>query len=93
MIFSERYRPSIRCAIIWLILLTIGCSSVLDFGQCLRIFVYSIAVYVPLLLLIMFRRPVTPTRLDLLLIGWAPPVLFFVLLYLLPIVWHYRGLQ
>jgi hypothetical protein len=93
MSFSERYRPSIRCAIIWLTLLTLWCSSVLDLGECWRIFVCSIAVYVPLLLLIMFSRPVTPTRLDLLLIGWAPPVLFLVLLYLLPIVWHYRGLQ
>ena len=89
--FSDRYRLPIRCAVIWLLILALWCSLVLDAGESINTFLYSLVAYVVLLLLIMLRRPAIPTRFDLLLIGWGLPILFFSGLFLYPLVWHMRG--
>jgi len=62
-------------------------------GESLQVFLYSLGVFVALLLLITLRRPATPSKLDLLLVGWGLPILFFSLLLIFPLVWHLRGVD
>ena len=93
MTFSDRYRSPTRCAVIWLGVLALWCGTVLDMGESFQAFLYALGVYVVLLLLIMLRRPAKPSKLDLLLVGWALPILFFTLLLLFPLVWHLRGVH
>ena len=90
---SISYRRSIRIALIWFGILMLGSITVLDMGQTIQVFSCSVGVYFVLLLLIMRRRPTTPSKLDLLLVGWGLPILFFSLLYLLPLAWHIRGID
>ena len=91
--FSAGYRSAIRCAVIWLAVLVLWCGTVLDMGESFQAFLYALGVYAVLVLLIMVRRPATPSKLDLLLVGWALPILFFGLLLLFPFVWHLRGVR
>jgi len=93
MTFSPKYRPSITYAVIWILLLSLWCALVLDMGESLQVFLYSLGVFVALLLLITLRRPATPSKLDLLLVGWGLPILFFSLLLIFPLVWHLRGVD
>jgi len=93
MTFSHGYLSPIRCAVICLVCLSLWCAFVLDMGESFQAFLHSLAAYVALLLLIMLRRPASPSKLDLLLVGWALPLLFFTLLLLFPLVWHLRGLD
>lgn len=76
--FSENYRSPLRCALAWIGLLALFCTGVLDYGASSRTFLYTVGVYVPLLLLIMLRRPSTPSRFDLFLIGSGFPLFFLV---------------
>ena len=57
--------------------LSLWCGLVMDMGESALTLLFSFGVYVVLLLLVMLRRPATPTKLDLLLVGWALPILFF----------------
>src|SRR5438105_4390562 len=91
--FSDRYRSSIRCAVIWLGVLALWCGTVLDMGESFQAFLYALGVYLVLIVLILLRRPATPSKLDLLLVGWALPILFFTLLLLFPFAWHLRGVS
>ena len=75
--FSEKYRRPIRCAVAWMFFLSLWCGLVMDMGESALTLLFSFGVYVVLLLLVMLRRPATPTKLDLLLVGWALPILFF----------------
>ena len=88
--FTDRYGSSVGCAFFWLAVLVLWCGTVMDMGESFQAFLYALGAYVVLLLLILLRRPTAPTRLDLLLIGWGLPILFFSLLLLLPLVWHLR---
>lgn len=67
-------------------ILALWCSLVLDMGENIQTFLCSLCIYGVLLLLIMLRRPKTPTRLDLLLIGWSMPIMFFTGLLLVPLM-------
>ncbi len=89
--FNDGYLSSIFCAVLWFVVLVFFCGGVMDTGATREVFLYSLSVYAMLVLLIMVRRPATPSKLDLILVGWALPVLFFALLLLLPFVWHLRG--
>jgi len=60
-------------------------------GESFQAFISSLGVFVVLLLLIILRRPAAPSKLDLLLVGWGLPILFFGLLFLLPVAWRLRG--
>ena len=88
--FTIRYRSSVGCAVVWFGILAFWCGAVMDMGESFQTFLYALGVYVVLLLLILLRRPTTPSKLDLLLIGWGLPILFFSLLLLLPLVWRLR---
>ena len=91
MTFSDRYKPSIFLAFVWLLLLVIWCVSVLDMGESFYTFLYSLGAYVPLVVIIILRRPTKPTKFDLMVIKWGLPILFFLGLIFYPFVWRLRG--
>jgi hypothetical protein len=64
--FSENYRSPTRCGVIWVFLLALWCSLAADMGESLAKFIFSLGGYLVLLILVMLRRPTTPTDLDLL---------------------------
>jgi asparagine N-glycosylation enzyme membrane subunit Stt3 len=68
-------------------------SLVLDMGESLQAFLCSLGIFIVLLLLIILRRPAEPSKLDLLLVGWGLPILFFALLFAFPVAWRLRGLS
>jgi hypothetical protein len=72
-IFSERYRPAIRCGIIWAFVLALWCSMVLDMGESLHSLLYALGGYLGLVLIVMLRRPKTPIAFDLILSAGNEP--------------------
>ena len=44
-------------------------------------------------IVIMARRPATPTRVDLFLIRWAFPFIFILAIPLTTLIWKARGLM
>ena len=92
MTFSDRYKPSVRFAFVWVALLTLWCGFVLDMGESLSVFLCSLGAYTVLLTIVSLRRPAEPTKLDLLIIKWGLPILFFSGLFFYPLIWHLRGI-
>lgn len=90
--FSEKYRSPIALALFLGLLLGFLSTFVPDQGVGITAFIYSLGVFVALLLLIMLRRPATPSKFDLLLVGWGLPVLFIAFIFLLPVAWRFRGI-
>jgi hypothetical protein len=83
--FTESYRSSVRCAVVWALVLTLWCGLVLDMGESAFTLLYSLGGYLALILLVMVRRPSSPTPLDLVLVGWSLPIIFFAGLFLYPL--------
>jgi len=52
-------------------------SLAADMGETGATFLYSLGGYIALLLMVMLRRPKKPTDLDVFLVGWALPLIFF----------------
>jgi hypothetical protein len=84
--FSESYRPAIRRGIIWAFVLALWCSLVLDMGESLHSLFCALGGYVGLVLIVMLRRPKTPTAFDLILVAWAVPLIFFASILLFQFV-------
>jgi hypothetical protein len=93
MTFCKSYQKPMRYAFAWVAFLALWCGFVLDMGESLYAFLCSLGGYAALLLLIILRRPTTPTKLDLLLVAWALPILFFAGTVLLPAVQELRGVH
>lgn len=91
MTFTDRYRTPIRYGVLWIIVLGVFSSLGLDFGETLEMYAFALAAYLALLLLILLRRPQTPTPTDLLALKWGMLCLFVVSLALCPYIWHLRG--
>lgn len=91
MTVSASYRSSIRCGVGWALVLTLWCCVVLDMGESASTFLVSLGGYAVLVLVVMLRRPSSPTSLDLVLIGWSLPILFFAGLFLYPLILRLRG--
>ena len=89
--FTESYRSPIRCGVVWALVLTLWCSMVLDMGESAFTFLYSLGGYLVLIVLVMLRRPSSPTSLDLVLVGWSLPIIFFAGLFLYPLILRLRG--
>lgn len=83
--FSSDYHSPLQCAVAWLILLTIWCSIALDMGESLGAFLCALGGYIALVLFAILRRPRNPTKVDLFLVGWALPIIFFAGLSLFPV--------
>ncbi len=86
-------RNALPISIVFQMVLLLFAFLVTDCGNLLQIWAVTMAAYWSGTLLIMFRRPKTPTRLDLFLIQWSFP--FLLILIAVPLVtwiWKLRGL-
>src|SRR5438067_13644423 len=91
--FSDRYKPCVYFALASAMLLGPLSSLVSDQGECITSYLYSLAVYVGLLVMVLFRRPSAPTKLDLIVIKWGLVLLFLLGLAIYPFAWYLRGLR
>jgi hypothetical protein len=91
-VISETYRGPLRAAVVATFIVGVLSALVLDFGQTARLTGVALAIFWGWTFLTLWRRPQTPTRIDLLLIRWgcAPFVVGFDSLQFY--VWHLRGL-
>ena len=64
-----------------------------DCGQVFQIWAIAMAAYWTGAIVIMARRPATPTRVDLFLIRWAFPFIFILAIPLTTLIWKARGLM
>jgi hypothetical protein len=91
--FSERYSEPLWRGVIIVFAISVVASLINDASNdAFNSFLYSLGVYVLLVLLIMFRRPAAPTKVDLALIRLGLPLLYAIGLIVYPWVWRLRGL-
>ena len=91
--FSPRYKPVVLCGSYWAVFLCLVAGMALDMGQCGTLYLYSLAAYVSLVLMVLLRRPSSPTATDLLAVKWGLPALFAFSMAFCPLVWHWRGVR
>jgi len=89
---SGRYKPALLVALVSVIFFAVLSGLALDMGECFITFVYSLIAYAGLLVMVLSRRPSTPTNADLLVIKWGFTMLFLTGLLIYPRVWYARGL-
>lgn len=90
---SNSYRGPLRTAVGLSVLFAVLSALMLDGGQAARLSAIGLLIFWSSVMMAIWRRPQTPTPLDLLLVRWGcvPLVLGFqVAIY---IVWHLRGLE
>ena len=63
----------------------------LDGGAVAQFCILSLAVYWPVAVLIIWRRPQRPTRTDLSFLRTGYLVILFVSVFLMPFIWRPRG--
>jgi hypothetical protein len=80
--FSSRYRRPILLGMAWVVF--VGCSAclALDLGESVRVWEITTIPFAILVVLVLWRRPKQPTRMDLLLVAWSFPLLYLMLLAL-----------
>ena len=90
---SESYRPTLWRALFSSLIIGILSALVLDGGQTAILTAKGLAVFWILIVVIILRRPQTPTSLDLLLIRWGCLPLIVGFQVAIHYVWHLRGLE
>ena len=86
--FHESYRPVLKFGIISAILLLLLPALALDMGECAIAYLQALAIYLSLVLIVLFRRSSSPTKFDLFALKWGFVILFFLCIALSPYVWH-----
>lgn len=89
--FSKKYNQPIRFGLISAALLALIAATTQDMGEWLTTYINSLVAYGALILLILLRRPSSPTRQDLLIVKWGLLILFLAGLIIYPAVWKWRG--
>jgi hypothetical protein len=70
--FAENeYWPAMRMALIWQGVLGVLSALLLDFGQTFRVFGVAFLCHWAIIWIVLFRRPLTPTRFDLWIVRYA----------------------
>ena len=90
---STAYHRPLRDGILLALLGTLFSGTVLDLGEMATICEGTLIAYGALLLLILVRRPLRPTRMDLRAVRIGFPVLYFVGVLVYPYAWHLRGVR
>jgi hypothetical protein len=90
---SDRYRAPVRFALAWSVIMAVVSVLVLDGGQAARLTAFGLLVFWTCVLMIICRRPATPTRFDLLFIGWGSWAVVLGFQVVMHVVWHLRGLE
>jgi hypothetical protein len=85
------YRTAIVSSIIWQVTILILSALVLDGGRVFHICVVASTAFWPMTALITFRRPTSPTTIDLLAIRWGYPLMVLVVGSIGPSIWASLG--
>ncbi len=91
-LFSNEYWPALEVSLVLQILIGFPSFIAIDGGMLWEVCYFAMTAYWCSFLLILFRRPNTPTKDDLTLIRWGfLPFLFFVPVLMMAI-WKLRGM-
>ncbi len=89
----QKYRTSLVVSLCFASFLCVLTSVTMDGGISLNILARSVPAYAALVLLVILRRPATPTRLDLILVRWGLVIIFVLSVFVLPPLWHWMSLH
>lgn len=88
---SAAYKPALYKSVQLQALLFILTSLVLDRGQMRRYFIFAMCGQWAGTIIILFRRPTSPTKTDLSFIRYALLPLFLLVNLLIPVIWNWKG--
>jgi hypothetical protein len=90
---SRKYHGALVNAIVWSAVIVAIAACILDFGETLRLSLIAILLYWGWIVVTMYRRPETPTTMDLWLVRWGGLPLVISFSVVVRAVWHWRGLM
>jgi hypothetical protein len=90
---SERYRPSLRMAVVLPSIIFVLSVLMLDGGETARLSGIGLFVFWAWVLVAIWQRPGNPTAVDLMLIRWGCPPLVVGFQVAIHCAWHWRGWQ
>ena len=91
---SKDYWLALQVSLVFQVVFMLLAGMILDGGQCAQWCAVSLAAYWGGLIVILLRRPKTPTRIDLFLIRWSfPAICFFITPFMMILVWKLRGVD
>ena len=89
---TREYWLALQVSLVLQIVFGLLSGLMLDGGQLLQMWLFTMAAYWVGSIVMMIRRPDNPTKVDLFLIRWSFPVLFlFVTIPLSILIWRLRG--
>ena len=81
---ADDYGPAICRALLWQVILAVLAGLMLDQGQTARAFGIALICHWAVILIILHRRPLYPTRLDLAITGYGTLPLLMLIMTLGP---------
>jgi hypothetical protein len=90
---QEAYWPAFRTALIWQAGLGLLSLLMLDMGQTARVWAIALMCHLAIIWLILIRRPLTPTRLDLATIRYAALPLMIAIAAFGPVLLRFLGVS
>ncbi len=89
---SKDYGKALRVSLVFQVFFMLLAVLCLDYGQLLQIWCFSMTGFWGAFLLIVNRRPQSPTRGDLFFIRWGFPMIFpFGAMLVAGFIWKLRG--
>lgn len=76
---EEAYLPAMRTAVVWHAVLGVLTSLMLDMGQSRRLWAVALVCHLAIVWLMLFRRPLAPSRLDLAIVRYSALPLMVVI--------------
>ena len=92
-VLSAAYHLPLRDGILLVFMFSFPGAITLDMGEAAAITEGTLITYGLLLLMILIRRPLRPTRGDLWMVRLGFPILYFVGVLVYPWTWHLRGVR
>jgi hypothetical protein len=89
--FSPNYWPAIKDAIVLQLLFGVPSALLLDGGRVFGFFKVALIGHISGILMIIGRRPISPTKADILFIRWGVPVVMLGTALVAPFIWPIIG--
>jgi hypothetical protein len=91
---SKEYWKALQVALVFQVVFALLAAMILDDGQCAQFYGVSLVAWWGSFLVVVLRRSMTPTKVDLFLIRWSFPVVcFFITPFLMIFIWRIRGID
>jgi hypothetical protein len=88
---EDAYLPAMRTAVVWHAVLGVLTSLMLDGGQLRRLWALALVCHLAIVWLILFRRPLAPSRLDLAIVSYSALPLMVIVAAVGPPFLHILG--